>query len=79
MTNYKMTVSYDGSRFHGWQKQKNTENTVQGRLEEALGRIMGYPVELQGAGRTDRGVHAAGHWPLFVWKLPRTVKRSETA
>ena len=65
MTNYKMTVSYDGSRFHGWQKQKNTENTVQGRLEEALGRLMGYPVELQGAGRTDRGVHAAGQVASF--------------
>jgi tRNA pseudouridine38-40 synthase len=65
MTNYKMTVCYDGSCFHGWQKQKNTENTVQGRLEEALGRIMGYPVELQGAGRTDRGVHAAGQVASF--------------
>lgn len=65
MTNYKMTVSYDGSRFHGWQKQKNTENTVQGRLEEALGRLMGYSVELHGAGRTDRGVHAAGQVASF--------------
>lgn len=68
MTNYKMTVSYDGSRFHGWQKQKNTDNTIQHRLEEALGKLMGYPVEIQGAGRTDKGVHAEGQ--VVSFQLP---------
>lgn len=59
MINYKMLLSYDGGGFNGWQKQGNTENTVQGRLETALEKLTGQPVRLQGAGRTDRGVHAA--------------------
>lgn len=56
--NYKLTIQYDGSRYDGWQKQGNTQNTIQGKLEAVLSRIAGEPVELHGAGRTDAGVHA---------------------
>lgn len=56
--NYKLTIQYDGSRYDGWQKQGNTQNTIQGKLESVLSRIAGEPVELHGAGRTDAGVHA---------------------
>ena len=56
--NYKLTLCYDGSRYKGWQKQKNTDNTVQGKVETALGRILGKEVEISGCGRTDAGVHA---------------------
>lgn len=58
--NYKLTIQYDGSRYDGWQKQGNTDNTIQGRLEAVLSRMEGSPVEIQGAGRTDAGVHALG-------------------
>lgn len=56
--NFKLTVCYDGSRYRGWQKQGNTEKTVQGRLESLLGRLLGQQIELHGSGRTDAGVHA---------------------
>lgn len=58
--NVKIILQYDGSRFDGWQKQGNTENTIQGRLEAVLEKMCGYPVEVHGSGRTDRGVHALG-------------------
>ena len=58
--NYKLTIQYDGTRYDGWQRQGNTDNTLQGRLEGVLSRMAGSPVEIQGAGRTDAGVHARG-------------------
>ena len=50
--NYKMILQYDGTRYNGWQKQGNTDNTIQGKLETLLSRIAGEPVEIHGAGRT---------------------------
>lgn len=58
--NYKLTIQYDGSRYDGWQRQGNTEQTIQGKLEGVLSRLAGRPVEVHGAGRTDGGVHALG-------------------
>ena len=58
--NVKLTIQYDGTRYDGWQRQGNTDNTLQGRLEGVLSRMGGKPVEIQGAGRTDAGVHAHG-------------------
>ena len=58
--NVKLTIQYDGTRYDGWQRQGNTDNTLQGRLEGVLSRMVGKPVEIQGAGRTDAGVHARG-------------------
>lgn len=57
---YKMTVSYDGTRYNGWQRQKGTLDTVQGKIETVLGRLSGDFIEVRGSGRTDRGVHALG-------------------
>jgi len=57
MKNYKLTISYDGSRYFGWEHQPNKE-TIQGKLETVLSRMCGVPVEVIGAGRTDAGVHA---------------------
>jgi tRNA pseudouridine38-40 synthase len=56
---FKLTLSYDGTPFVGWQRQKNG-TSVQGVLEDVLGRIAGAPVAVAGAGRTDAGVHAIG-------------------
>ena len=58
--NYKLTIQYDGSRYDGWQRQGNTDNTIQGKLESVLSRLAGEQVEIHGAGRTDAGVHALG-------------------
>lgn len=55
----KLTVSYDGTRFVGWQRQAEGVS-IQGLLEEALARFEGAPVAVHGAGRTDAGVHALG-------------------
>lgn len=58
--NFKLTIQYDGTRYDGWQRQGNTGNTIQGKIEEVLSRMVQTPVEVQGAGRTDAGVHALG-------------------
>ena len=58
MQNYKLTICYDGTRWRGWQKQGNTDDTIQGRLERILSRMLEQPIELAGSGRTDAGVHA---------------------
>lgn len=51
-------VEYDGSRYHGWQRQKNTPDTVQEKIESALSLLAAHPVAVTCAGRTDAGVHA---------------------
>lgn len=58
--NYRMTISYDGSRYYGWEHQPNTDLTIQGKLESVLALMVNEPVEVIGAGRTDAGVHAKG-------------------
>ena len=57
---YKCITAYEGTRYNGWQKQKNTSNTIQEKLEEILSRLLDTPVEIAGSGRTDAGVHALG-------------------
>ena len=63
--NVKMIVQYDGSGFHGFQKQKGAVRTVQSELESALEELTGRAVEIKGAGRTDTGVHALGQVVSF--------------
>jgi tRNA pseudouridine38-40 synthase len=59
MARYKLTIEYDGTKFRGWQIQL-TDRTVQGVLTDAIARINGEATMVQGAGRTDSGVHALG-------------------
>lgn len=63
--NIKITLQYDGSRYDGWQKQGNTDKTIQGKLEQILEKMAGQPVEVHGSGRTDAGVHAWGQVANF--------------
>ena len=55
---FALTLCYDGTRYRGWQKQGNTENTLQEKLERLLSRLLEQPIEVRGCGRTDAGVHA---------------------
>ena len=63
--NYKLLIQYDGSRYDGWQRQGNTGSTIQGKIEEVLSRLLDTTVEIDGAGRTDAGVHALGQVANF--------------
>lgn len=65
MANYRLTLCYDGTRWKGWQKQGNTDNTIQGKLETLLSRLLDQPVEVNGSGRTDAGTHAKGQVASF--------------
>ena len=58
LKNYRLTLCYDGSRYKGWQKQGNTDNTIQAKLEGILRRMLEQDVAVHGSGRTDAGVHA---------------------
>ena len=60
MRNIRLDVCYDGTRYNGWQRQTTHDNTIQGKLETALSRILGEPIEISASGRTDTGVHARG-------------------
>ncbi len=57
MPRYKLTIEYDGAPYRGWQYQAD-EPSVQGALEDAIAKFDGQRVTIQGAGRTDAGVHA---------------------
>lgn len=69
--NYRMLLQYDGTRYDGWQRQGNTEQTIQGKLERVLSRMTGEEVEVAGSGRTDAGVHARGQTANFHLKEAR--------
>lgn len=58
MKNVKFEISYDGTKYFGWEHQPNIDMTIQGKMETVLSRMVGKEVELIGAGRTDAGVHA---------------------
>ncbi len=65
MRNFKLILQYEGTRYQGWQRQESTGNTIQGKLEALLVKMTGAPVQVQGAGRTDAGVHALGQTANF--------------
>ena len=66
MNNFKLTIAYDGSRYNGWQRQGNAENTVQGKIEAVLSELFGHKIEIHGSGRTDAGVHALAQTASFA-------------
>lgn len=63
--NYGLWIQYEGTRFEGWQKQNRTDQTIQGKIEAVLSRMFDETIEIQGAGRTDAGVHALGQVANF--------------
>ena len=64
MKNIALRLRYDGSRYHGWQVQKNAVTVAQ-TMEEALAKVCGERVKLTGCGRTDAGVHALRYCANF--------------
>lgn len=65
MRNLRLDLCYDGTRYRGWQRLPGESNTIQGKLEQALSRILEEPIEISGSGRTDAGVHALGQVASF--------------
>ncbi len=66
---YRLTISYRGAAYAGWQWQKNAPS-VQQAVEEALAGLLGEPLRIHGAGRTDAGVHARGQTAHFELDRP---------
>ena len=62
-------VQYIGTNFHGWQRQPD-QTSIQGSIERAISEVLGYPVNVYGAGRTDSGVHAAAQVAHFDYDGP---------
>jgi len=62
--NFKIVVEYDGTAYHGWQRQKQ-DPSIQAALEQVLARLTGQTVTVHGSGRTDAGVHALGQAASF--------------
>jgi len=65
----KLTLEYDGTYYHGWQKQPGL-TTIQGTIETALSRLTQHSIQVYGAGRTDAGVHALGQVAHFSPPVP---------
>ncbi len=68
MRNLRLDICYDGTRYRGWQRLAGTENTIQGKLENTLSRLLNEPIEVSGSGRTDAGTHAVGQVVSFHCK-----------
>lgn len=65
MSNYRLVIQYDGRRYRGWQRQEEEQDTIQRRIEKVIRRQYGMDIRIQGAGRTDAGVHARGQVANF--------------
>ena len=65
MRNLRLDICYDGTRYRGWQRLPGKDDTIQGKLETTLSRILGETIEISGSGRTDAGVHAMGQVANF--------------
>jgi tRNA pseudouridine38-40 synthase len=78
LRNIRLTLQYDGSDFHGWQRQPGVR-TVQGELEKALELILRTPIVTEGASRTDAGVHALGQVANFTTETDMQSERIAAA
>ncbi len=70
MRNLRLDICYDGTRYKGWQRLSDTDNTIQSKLETVLSRILHEPIAVCGSGRTDAGTHAIGQVASFQCTNP---------
>lgn len=75
MNNYKLVIQYDGGRYKGWQRLGNSDNTIQGKIENVLSEMTGRKIEIIGSSRTDAGVHAFAQVANF--KISENFTESE--
>lgn len=66
MRNIRLDICYEGTRYRGWQRLGNSDNTIQGKLEQALSRILSEEIVVSASGRTDAGTHA--RWQTVSFK-----------
>lgn len=74
MENIAIWLQYDGSRYRGWQRQNGTDMTIQGKVEAVLSKMNHTKIEIDGAGRTDAGVHARGQVANFHLDTEKSLK-----
>jgi len=65
MRNIKIVIEYDGTRYKGWQRLGDSDNTIQHKVESVLSKMAGENIEIIGSGRTDAGVHASNQVANF--------------
>ena len=75
MRNIKLTITYDGKRYLGWQRLGDSDKTIQGKIESILKQMTGEEIEIIGSGRTDSGTHARGQVANF--KTETSMTRAE--
>ena len=78
MRNIKMTISYDGSRYKGFQRLQDNDMTIQGKIEAVLSKMTEENIEIIGSGRTDMGVHAYNQVANFKTESEMSVKKMQT-
>lgn len=74
MRNIKLKIAYDGGRYYGWQRLKDNDQTIQGKLESVISEMAQSYTEIIGSGRTDAGVHAKGQIANFHTNSTMTLE-----
>lgn len=74
MRNLKISIEYDGTRYKGWQKQKEGISTIQDKIENVLSKMTGEDIQVIGCGRTDSGVHAENYIANFHTNCTFTIE-----
>ncbi len=78
MRNIKMAIKYDGSRYKGFQRLKDNDLTIQGKIEAVLSKMTDEEIEIIGSGRTDMGVHAYGQVVNFKTNSTISIEKMKT-
>lgn len=78
MRNIKLTIRYDGSRYKGFQRLKDNDMTIQGKIEDVLSKMTNESIEIIGSGRTDMGVHAYGQVANFKTNSNLSIEKMKS-